>query len=254
MVTAGRERNRIGFRRLSVKISISEQRIFRTLNVKDHRVTFPGTVPQRLNRILIDFHHFIFPTGHFNENQRVAKSVVRWHILVNSHDFSIQNGVFTPVSVSQGKCFPDRTLFGEKFLGQRLGHHDLFIVIQLAERTLNALESEKVEEERVIERYIRQASHSLNRMFQLVVVIQIGKLTDGLHLIETVEVIGYVAVIYPVGVSLSEIVLLHAVHPFGVREAAVVAAVVADLRHEDHEYGQGGGEAEDVEDFWGFHI
>ena len=37
-----------------------------------------------------------------------------------------------------------------------------------------------------------------------------------------------------------------------VREAPVVVPVVVHLRHEDHEDGQRHGEAEDIEDQWGF--
>ena len=166
----------------------------------------------------------------------------------------MQYSVFASITVSQGKRFPDSTLFREEFFVQRFGYDNLLIVIQVTESTIDTVVAEEVEEERVIDGYARQTFHTFHGMFQLVVVIHMagGELINRFHLVETVEVVGHVAFGHPVVEALTVGVVLHAVHPFGVREAPVVVPVITHLRHEDHEDGQGNGEAEEVEDEWGF--
>ena len=154
---------------------------------------------------------------------------------------------------------------GEEFAGQRCRHHDFLSVVQVAERTFHAFVAEEVEELRVTDVSGVQFADTLHGQGRFAVAFLgvcqtvIGEISDvhlinRFHAIEAVEEVGHFIVGHPMGKALVMCVVLHAVHPFGVREAAVVAAVVADLRHEDHEDGQGGGEAEEGEDFWGFHI
>ena len=120
--------------------------------------------------------------------------------------------------------------------------------IQLCKFARHALEPEKREEIRVIDSDERDIAKVFRRIMQHIVIVsvQVVERAYRLHLLLTAEECGKITLGDVIGESLSDIVLLHAIHPFGIREAPVVAPVVADLRLEDHEDGQGGGEAEEV--------